>query len=301
VWGGDAPAEDLRLPRPTGGGRLTLVARRPWPGVAVAVDPVGARVFCALADGVVAGWLPDLGPGRRLELGGASELAFVAGRRWLVGAGERRVRALALDRRDGSAPTLALRTPGAVRVAVSPGGSLLALAGRVSRPRATLGVWDLDRTVQAWSAAVFGAAGVAWVDGRLLAVGGRDLRLFTHEGEPLPAAPAPRGEAIEALAAWPGGLVSAGRGPLATRWDLVRVAADASVPVPAGAGRALACDGTTLAAGTLRAGGAVGLVHLGRGTLDRVLLGVRSAALAGGYLVTTGKAGTAVMEWDPEG
>jgi hypothetical protein len=186
-----------------------------------------------------------------------------------------------------------------VSAASSPGGALLALAGRVSRPRATLGVWDLDRRAQAWSAAVWGATCAAWVDGRLLAVGGRDLRLFTHEGEPLPAAGLPDGLPVEALAATPTRLVSAGRGPTATLWDPGRPAAVGTVPVPAGAGRTLALEGPTLAAGTLRAGGAVALVDMRRRTVDRVLLGMRAAALAGRWLAVTGAAGTAVLEWDP--
>ena len=194
-----------------------------------------------------------------------------------------------------------MRTPGPVRIAVSPGGGLLAVAGRVSRPRGTLGVWDLDRGRQAWSAAVYGAACAAWVDGRLLAVGGRDLRLFSHEGEALPAAAAPGGAPIEALAAGAGGLVSAGRGATATRWAPERVAPVGQVPVPAGTGRALAVQDGVLAAGTLRARGAVALVDLERATVARILLGARDAAFAPPYLAVTGTGGTAVFEWDPGG
>ncbi len=302
VWGGAGPpSDDLRLPAATGAGRLALVAERPWAGVAVAVDPVGARVACALEDRVVLGALPDLGPGRGIDLAGAGQLAFVPGRRWLAAAGDRWAGVLALDRPRGTSPPLLVRTPGPVRIAASPGGGLLAIAGRVSRPRGTLGVWDLDRGRQAWSAAVFGAACPAWIDGAILAVGGRDLRLFSHEGEPLPAAGAPGGEPIEALVAGPAGLVSAGRGTTAALWDATRVVPAGQAPIPAGAGRALALGGATLAAGTLRAGGALALVDLARRTVDQVLLGARAATFAPPYLVVTGAAGTAVLEWDPGG
>ena len=276
------------------------MAERPWAGVAVAVDPVGARVACALEDRVVLGALPDLGPGRTLDVPGALQLAFVPGRRWLAGAGEGWVAVSALDRPRRTSPPLFVRTRGPTRIAVSPGGGLLAAAGRVSLPRATLGVWDLERRRQAWSASVLGAGCAEWLDGRLLAVGGRDLRLFSHEGEQVRAAAAPGGRPIEALAAGPAVLVSAGREPAAALWDPVRVSPRGNVPIPAGAGRSLTVDGRTLAAGTLRAGGAVALVDLRRGTVDRVLLGARAAAFARPYLVVTGKAGTAVYEWDPE-
>jgi hypothetical protein len=299
VWGAEAPDPDLRLPEPSGAGRLTLVAHRPWAGAAVAADALTARVAVALGDRVVLGALPDLGDGRALGLPGAREIAFVPGRRWLAAAGERWVRVVALDRPRGTPPVLSVRTPGRVRMAVSPGGGLLALAGRVSRPRGTLGVWDLDRAAQAWSASAFGAACAAWVDPTILAVGGRELRLFGREGQTLPAAGAPRGEAIEALAGWPQGLVSAGRGTAATRWDVDRVAPLGALPVPAGAGRTLAIAGATLAAGTLRARGAVVLVDLRRGAVDRVLVGVRAASLVGPWLVATGEAGTAVFAWEP--
>jgi hypothetical protein len=300
AWGGAEVDPDLELPAPTGAGRLALVAHRPWPGVSVTVEALGARIACALADRVVLGSLPDLGPGQEIRLRGVAQVAFVPGRRWLCAAGDGRALVLALDRPRGSAPPLDVRTRGAVRMAPSPGGTLLALVGRVSRPRGTLGVWDLDRRAQAWSARPFGAACAAWVDGRILAVGGRDLRLYGHDGAALPARGAP-GVPLEALAADPSALVSAGRGATATLWNAARVAPAASLPVPAGAGRTLAVADGTLAAGTVRAGGAVALVGLERRTVDRVLLGMRAAAFAGPWLVVTGPAGTAVLEWDPAG
>lgn len=234
-----------------------------------------------------------------MPLAGVTRLSFAPGHRTLVTAGEGGVTAVSLDRPRGSGLALRLRPPGLVDVAVSPGGRLLALAGAVARPRATVGVWDIERGVRAWTDAAFGTSCAAWVDGHLLAVAGRELRLYSHEGERLPAAPAPRGDGIEALAAGSAGIVSAGRGNVATLWDPRLVAAVATLPVPAGAQKALALSDQTLAAGTVRAGGAVALVDLSRRTVDRVLVGVRAAVFAGQWLVVTGKAGTATFRWEP--
>ena len=301
VWGADAPDPDLRLPEPTGAGRLVLLAYRPWVGSAIAVDPHAGRVALVTPASVLLGALPDLGRGHSLPMAGVRGVAFAPGHRTLVATLEQGVVAMPLDRPRGSAPSLRLRTPGQVAAAVSPGGSLLALTGRVARPRATLGVWDIERGVRAWTAAVFGAATVVWVDGHLLATAGRDLRLFSHAGEALPAAAAPRGEPIEAIACGPAGLVTGGRGTVATLWDPGLVAAIATLPVPAGASKTLALDERTLAVGTVRAGGAVALVDLARRTIDRTLLGVRAAAFAGPWLVVTGRAGTATFLWEPDG
>lgn len=275
------------------------MAQRPWAGVAVAVDPHAAQVAVAGAASVTLGVLPDLGGGHVLPLSGVLRLAFAPGHGALVAAGESGVTAVSLHRPRGSGPVLRLRTPGAVDIAASPGGRLLALAGRVARPRATVGVWDIERGVRMWTETAFGAAAAVWVDGYLLAVAGRDLRLYSHEGERLPAAPAPRGEAIEAVASGPGGLVTAGRGNVATLWDPRLVSAMATLPVPAGAAKDLAMTTHTLAAGTVRAGGAVALVDLARRTVDRILLGVRAAAFADPWLVVTGRAGTAMFRWEP--
>lgn len=265
----------------------------------MAVDPHSARVAVAGAASVLLGVLPDLGRGHHLPLAGVRRLAFAPGHRTLVTARESGVTAVALDRAPGAGPALRLRTPGPVDVAVSPGGRFLALAGRVAHPRATIGVWDLERGTRAWTEPAFGARAASWVDGYLLAVAGRDLRLYSHEGQRLPAAPAPRGEALEALASGPGGLVTAGRGGVATLWDPGLVAPVATLPVPAGASKALALTRETLAAGTVRAGGAVALVDLARRTVDRVLLGVRAAAFADPWLVVTGRGGTATFRWEP--
>jgi hypothetical protein len=299
VWGGAASDPDLQLPEPTGAGRLTLVAQRPWTGVAVAVDAYAGRVAVAGATSITLGVLPDLGQGHVVPLAGVRRLTFAPGQRVLVAEAESGVTAVSLDRPRGSGPAFKLRTPGAVDIAASPGGRLLALAGRVARPRATLGVWDIERSVRLWTASPLGAMCAAWVDGYLLAVAGRELRLYSHEGERLPAAPAPRGENIEALASGPSGLVSAGRGNVATLWDARLVTAVATLPVPAGAAKVLALGPHTLAVGTVRAGGAVALVDLARRTVDRVLLGVRAAAFADPWLVVTGQAGTATFRWEP--
>lgn len=300
VWGGGVPDPDLRLPAPSGAGRLVVVAERPWAGAAVAVDPHSGRVAVATASGVVLGALPDLGAGHHIPLAGVRDLAFAPGRRLLVVATEREVLSVPLDRPWGVGPSLRIRPPGPVAMAVSPGGGRLALAGRVALPRATLGAWDLERGTKAWTAAAFGAAVVAWVDTHLLAVGGREIRLHSYEGDRLPGAGAPRGEAIEAIAALPDAIVTAGRETIATVWDPGSVTVAATLPVPAGAGKRLALSSRTLAAGTVRAGGAVALVDRRRRVVDRVLLGVRAAAFAEPWLVATGRAGTAVFDWDPE-
>jgi hypothetical protein len=301
AWGAAAPDPDLRLPTPSGAGRLALVAERPWRGVAVAADPHSGRMACATAASVILGAVPDLGAGRHLPIGDVRQLAFAPGRRLLVTATEREVVAVALDRPRGVAAGLRIRAPGPVTIAVSPGGGTLALAGRVAVPRATLGAWDLERGVKAWTASAFGAAVAAWIDPYLLAVAGRELRLYSFEGMALPAAGAPRGEVIEAVAATPDAIVTASRGTVATVWDPGSVTPSATLPVPAGAGKCLALGPRTLAVGTVRAGVAVALVDRRRRVVDRVLLGVRAAAFADPWLVVTGRAGTAVFEWDPDG
>ncbi|MCU0307269.1 MAG: hypothetical protein MUE51_05770 [Thermoleophilia bacterium] len=70
--------------------------------------------------------------------------------------------------------------------------------------------------------------------------------------------------------------------------------------MPAGPGRSLAVDGPTLAAGTRAAGEAVALVDLRRRTVDHLLRGVSAVALAGPWLVVTGREGTAVLAWRPD-
>jgi hypothetical protein len=292
-----APPPRLDCPAPSGAGRLEPVAHRPWPGAAVAVDPASAHVVVALPGRLVVGSLPDLGDGRSVDLADVRAVAPVPGLRAVCAAGGRGARVLALDR---SAPLLRLRTPGRVQPAVSPGGARLALVGQVARPRASVGVWDLAGGRRLWTAPVYAAACAAWADGAVLAVGGRDLRLFGHEGSVLPVAPAPRGERITALAAGGGVLVSAGEGPVGTVWDADRAAVCGSVPVPAGPGRSLAVDGPTLAAGTRAAGEAVALVDLRRRTVDHLLRGVSAVALAGPWLVVTGREGTAVLAWRPD-
>lgn len=275
------------------------MAERPWPGLAVAVDARAGRVAVAGTAAVTLGVLPDLGQGHVLPIDGVRRITFVPEHRALVTAGESGVTAVSLDRPRGSGPILRLRTPGQVDVAVSPGGRFLAVAGRVARPRATVGVWDIERGVKLWTDAAFGASCATWVDGYILAVAGRELRLYSHEGDRLPAAPAPRGEAIEALTSSPGGIVSGGRGTVATLWDPRLVTAVATLPTPAGASKVLAVTTHTLAAGTVRARGAVALVDLNRRTIDRILLGVRAAAFSDPWLVVTGQAGTATFLWEP--
>lgn len=293
-----SPANQLGLPTAQHGGRLDAVAYRPWVGRDVAVDPSSARVAIATGDAVILATVPDLGPGRELRAPGAHQVAFIPRRRLLAIAGPDGLRIRSLDR---DAEPLRIRTPGPICAAVSDGG-LIAITGRVSRPHATVGVWDLDRKGPLWTASVRDAQSCAWSPDGVLGVAGHGVSLFAWDGRVLPHFASPDPGPVTGICGFEPGFLFCGSGAAAHQWDLDRFEHARTLPVPRGGGRrSLSIWRGTLAAGNMQRGGVVALIDVESARVEWSILGARAAAFAGRHLVVTGEGGTTVYEWDPPG
>ena len=287
-------ARALDLPTPTGNGRLELMSQAPWEGLAVAVDPRMGTVAIARRDDVLLTSITDLGTARSVAVAGAWSLALTDERLVCVAG----LTGLHLIDTTSGQVTHALRSPGPLSLALSPGGSRLAVVGGVAHPRATVGVVDLGRRTLDWTLAIPDASAAAWCGPEVLAVAGRGVDLLAWDGRRLPRLGTRR---LDAACSWGECLIVSGRDSVAEIWHVDGTSLVGTIPCPPGVGRrSLHSEGGLLASGSLAAGGATALIGLPEGRVARVLAGVRAVDMAGERLVGTGPAGTFAWRWVPE-